>query len=34
MVRWGAVVSDAEKEPLVDYLFGNFGPRPLAVIRK
>ncbi|HEU0175891.1 MAG TPA: hypothetical protein VFV58_16630 [Blastocatellia bacterium] len=30
MVRWGAVVSDAEKEPLVDYLFGNFGPRPLA----
>jgi cytochrome c5 len=34
MVRWGAVVSDAEKEPLVDYLYGNFGPRPLAVIRK
>ncbi|HZF38224.1 MAG TPA: hypothetical protein VE715_05350 [Blastocatellia bacterium] len=27
MIRWGAVVSDAEKEPLVDYLFGNFGPR-------
>src|SRR5262245_1310911 len=30
MVRWGAVVSDAEKEPLVDYLFKNFGPRPLS----
>jgi len=29
MVRWGAVVTDAEKEPLVDYLFKNFGPRPL-----
>lgn len=34
MVRWGAVVSDEEKEPLVDYLFGNFGLRPSAVIRK
>ena len=34
MIRWGAVVSDAEKEPLVDYLFGNFGPRPLSVTRK
>ena|SRR2546422_7711845 len=34
MIRWGAVVSDAEKEPLVDYLFSNFGPRPLAVTRK
>lgn len=34
MIRWGAVVSDAEKEPLVDYLFGNFGPRPLAATRK
>jgi hypothetical protein len=34
MIRWGAVVSDAEKEPLIDYLFGNFGPRPLAVARK
>jgi hypothetical protein len=30
MIRWGAVVSDEEKGPLVDYLFGNFGPRPLA----
>ncbi|MGH9765811.1 MAG: c-type cytochrome [Blastocatellia bacterium] len=29
MVRWGAVVTDAEKESLVDYLFKNFGPRPL-----
>jgi cytochrome c2 len=34
MIRWGAAVSDAEKEPLVDYLFGNFGPRPLAATRK
>jgi cytochrome c5 len=34
MIRWGAVVTDAEKEPLVDYLFVNFGPRPLAVTRK
>jgi mono/diheme cytochrome c family protein len=29
MVRWGAVVTDAENEPLVDYLFKNFGPRSL-----
>jgi len=34
MIRWGAAVSDAEKEPLVDFLFGNFGPRPLAATRK
>jgi hypothetical protein len=34
MIRWGAVVNDAEKEPLVDYLFSNFGPRPLAATRK
>lgn len=34
MVRWGAVVPDAEKEPLVDYLFRNFGPRPLTPVRK
>jgi cytochrome c5 len=34
MVRWGAVVTNAEKEPLIDYLFGNFGPRPLAVTGK
>src|SRR5262245_46447401 len=27
MTRWGAAVSDEEKGPLVDYLFGNFGPR-------
>jgi cytochrome c5 len=27
MIRWGAVVSDDEKGPLVDYLFSNFGPR-------
>lgn len=30
MVRWGAKVSDAEKEPLVDYLLQNYGPRPLT----
>ena len=29
MIRWGAAVTDAEKDPLVDYLFKNFGPRPL-----
>jgi cytochrome c1 len=34
MIRWGAAVSDAEKEPLIDYLFSNFGPRPLAATRK
>ncbi len=34
MIRWGAVVSDAEKEALVDYLFGDFGPRPLSGARK
>jgi cytochrome c5 len=33
MVRWGAVVKDDEKEPLADYLFKNYGPRPLAVTR-
>jgi mono/diheme cytochrome c family protein len=25
MIRWGAVVSDSEKTPLVDYLAGRFG---------
>jgi mono/diheme cytochrome c family protein len=30
MIRWGAVVTEAEKEPLVDYLAANFGPRPAA----
>ncbi|HEY8462056.1 MAG TPA: hypothetical protein VIM99_16835 [Blastocatellia bacterium] len=29
MIRWGAVVSDEEKGPLVDYLSRSFGPRPL-----
>lgn len=29
MVRWGAVVKDDEKEPLVDYLFKNYPVRPL-----
>ena len=27
MMRWGAVVSDAEKQPLVDHLAARFGPR-------
>jgi len=26
-MRWGAAVSDAEKQPLVDYLASRFGPR-------
>ncbi len=34
MVRWGATVTDAEKEPLVDYLFKNFGPKPLTSVRR
>ena len=29
MVRWGATVTDAEKESLVDYLVKSYGPRPL-----
>ena len=27
MMRWGAAVSDAEKQPLIDYLGSRFGPR-------
>lgn len=27
MMRWGAAVSDAEKQPLVDYLASRYGPR-------
>jgi mono/diheme cytochrome c family protein len=34
MIRWGAAVSDVEKESLIDYLSANFGPRPLAATRK
>lgn len=30
MIRWGAAVTDAEKEPLVDYLVNNYPLRPLA----
>lgn len=30
MVRWGATVTDAEKEALVDYLVKSYGPRPLT----
>jgi cytochrome c5 len=33
MIRWGAVVTDAEKEPLIDYLVNNFGHRPLQMPR-
>lgn len=29
MIRWGATVTDAEKEPLVDYLAKSYGQRPL-----
>jgi len=31
MIRWGAAVSEAEKEPLVDYLAKHFGPQRGAV---
>ena len=27
MMRWGAAMSDAEKQPLVDYLAARFGPQ-------
>ena len=27
MMRWGATVSDTEKEPLIDYLSSRFGPK-------
>jgi len=27
MMRWGATVSDAEKQPLIDYLAARYGPR-------
>ena len=27
MMRWGAAVSDAEKQPLIDYLAARYGPR-------
>ena len=27
MMRWGATVSDTEKQPLVDYLASRYGPR-------
>lgn len=30
MVRWGAVVPEAEKDPLVAYLVKNFGPRSVS----
>ena len=29
MVRWGAPVTEPEKEPLIDYLVKSFGTRPL-----
>jgi cytochrome c5 len=30
MMRWGAVVDAAEREPLLDYLSANFAPKPAA----
>jgi len=33
IIRWGAKISDAEKEPLVDYLLQNYGPRPLSATK-
>ena len=33
MTRWGAAVKDDEKEPLADYLFKQYGVRPLNVTR-
>jgi mono/diheme cytochrome c family protein len=30
MVRWGAVVTEAERDPLVDYLAAHFAPAPAA----
>jgi cytochrome c1 len=27
MIRWGAVVTDGEKEPLIDFLFKSYGTR-------
>ena len=27
MMRWGAAVGDAEKQPLIDHLASRFGPR-------
>ncbi|HMV47800.1 MAG TPA: hypothetical protein PLD20_24690 [Blastocatellia bacterium] len=33
MVRWGATVTDAEKQPLVEYLTKTYGPRPMKPAR-
>ena len=30
MVRWGAVVEPAEREPMLDYLAAHFAPKPAA----
>lgn len=30
MVRWGAEVADADKEPLVEYLTASYGQRPFS----
>lgn len=30
MIRWGAVVEPAEREPMLDYLAAHFAPRPAA----
>jgi len=31
MIRWGTVVSDTEKEVIIDYLANNLGPKPVAL---
>lgn len=30
MIRWGAVVTEAEKTPMIDYLAAHFAPRPAS----
>jgi mono/diheme cytochrome c family protein len=32
MVRWGAVIADTEKDPLVDYFTARFAPRRTAAV--
>lgn len=32
MIRWGATLTDGEREPVVDYLASNFGPLPLKAV--
>src|SRR4028119_1301882 len=30
MIRWGAVVEAAEREPMLDYLAAHFAPKPVS----